>query len=47
VQAILKAFPGARITEVRSPDTITAQAAETALPTAEPESDDDWDPFEE
>jgi DNA polymerase-3 subunit gamma/tau len=47
VQAILTAFPGAKITEVRSPETITAQAAETALPTAEPESDDDWDPFEE
>jgi DNA polymerase III subunit gamma/tau len=47
VQAILTAFPGAKITEVRSPETITAEAAETALPTAEPETDDDWDPFEE
>jgi DNA polymerase-3 subunit gamma/tau len=47
VQAILTAFPGAKITEVRSPETITAQAAEAALPTADPEFDDDWDPFEE
>jgi DNA polymerase-3 subunit gamma/tau len=46
VQAILTAFPGAKVTEVRSPETITAEAAETALPTAEPETDD-WDPFEE
>ncbi len=47
VQAILAAFPGAKITEVRSPETLTAQATEAALPTAEPEADDDWDPFEE
>jgi DNA polymerase-3 subunit gamma/tau len=46
VQAILTAFPGARIAEVRSPEAMTAAAAETALPTAEPETDDDWDPFE-
>jgi DNA polymerase III subunit gamma/tau len=47
VQAILAAFPGARITDVRSPETLTAAAAEMALPPAEPEMDDDWDPFEE
>jgi DNA polymerase III subunit gamma/tau len=47
VQAILAAFPGARITDVRSPETLTAAAAEMALPPAEPEIDDDWDPFEE
>lgn len=47
VQAILSAFPGAKISEVRSPEAITAQAAEAALPQAEPEVDDDWDPFEE
>ena len=47
VQAILTAFPGARITEVRSPEAITAQAAEAALPLAEPDGDDDWNPFEE
>jgi DNA polymerase-3 subunit gamma/tau len=47
VQAIFSAFPGARITEVRSPEALTAQATEAALPQAEPEFDDDWDPFEE
>jgi DNA polymerase-3 subunit gamma/tau len=47
VQAILTAFPGAKIAEVRSPEAITAQAAEAALPLAEPEVDEDWDPFEE
>jgi len=47
VQAILTAFPGARIAEVRSPEALTAQATESALPMAEPEVDDDWDPFEE
>jgi DNA polymerase-3 subunit gamma/tau len=46
VQAILSAFPGARITEVRSPEALTAQATEAALPQADPELDDDWDPFE-
>jgi DNA polymerase III subunit gamma/tau len=46
VQAVFSAFPGARIAEVRSPETITAAAAEAALPVAEPEVDDDWDPFE-
>ena len=47
VQAVFTAFPGARIAEVRSPETMTAAAAEAALPTADPEADDDWDPFEE
>ncbi|WP_137111736.1 DNA polymerase III subunit gamma/tau [Rhodobacter sp. SY28-1] len=47
VQAVFSAFPGARIAEVRSPETITAAAAEAALPTAEPEVDEGWDPFEE
>ena len=46
VQAIFTAFPGAKITEVRSPESITAEAAEAALPQADPELDDDWDPFE-
>ncbi|MBN8631968.1 MAG: DNA polymerase III subunit gamma/tau [Rhodobacterales bacterium] len=46
VQAILTAFPGAKITDVRSPEAITAEAAEAALPQADPEVDDDWDPFE-
>jgi DNA polymerase-3 subunit gamma/tau len=47
VQAILSAFPGARISDVRSPEAMLAAAAETALPVAETETDDDWDPFEE
>lgn len=47
VQAVFSAFPGARIVKVRSPEAMTAAAAEAALPTAEPEADDDWDPFEE
>jgi DNA polymerase III subunit gamma/tau len=47
VQAILTAFPGATISEVRSPEAMKASATETALPTAELENDDNWDPFEE
>lgn len=47
VQAILAAFPGARISEVRSPEALTAEAAAAALPTAEPDVGEDWDPFEE
>lgn len=46
VQAVFAAFPGARIAEVRAPESLTAAAAESALPAAEPEADDDWDPFE-
>jgi DNA polymerase-3 subunit gamma/tau len=46
VQAILAAFPGARIAEVRRPEALVAAATEAALPQAEPEADDDWDPFE-
>jgi DNA polymerase-3 subunit gamma/tau len=47
VQAILTAFPGAKITEVRNPEALVAQAADAALPLAEAEMGDDWDPFEE
>jgi DNA polymerase-3 subunit gamma/tau len=47
VQAILTAFPGAKVTDVREPEALVAKAAEAALPLAEPEMDDDWDPFEE
>ena len=47
VQAVLAAFPGAKITAVRRPEDLAAQAAADALPEAEPEPDDDWDPFEE
>jgi len=47
VQAILTAFPGARIADVRLPASLVADAASAALPVAEPETDDDWNPFEE
>jgi len=47
VQAILTAFPGAKIAEVRLPAALVADAASAALPLAEPETDDDWNPFEE
>ena len=47
VQAILSAFPGAKIAEVRTPEALSAEATAAALPQAEPELDDDWDPFEE
>ena len=47
VQAILAAFPGAKLTEVRSLDALAAEAASAALESAEPEADEDWDPFEE
>ena len=43
VQAILLAFPGAKITEIRTPESLQAQAAAQALP----EVDDEWDPFED
>jgi DNA polymerase III subunit gamma/tau len=48
VQAVLLAFPGAAVSEVRSPAAAAAaQAAENALPLAESDLDDDWNPFEE
>jgi len=47
VQAILSTFPKARITAVRNPEALVAQTTKTALPLAEPEADDDWNPFEE
>ena len=43
VQAVLAAFPGARITEIRSAETLAQAAAVEALP----EVEDEWDPFEE
>jgi len=45
VQAILAAFPKARIADIRSPEALLSEAAAAALPLAE--ADDDWDPFEE
>ena len=46
VQAVLAAFPGARITDIRTPEALAAAAAVGALPEM-PEMDDDWDPFED
>ncbi|MCL3880971.1 DNA polymerase III subunit gamma/tau [Marivita sp. GX14005] len=43
VKAVLDAFPGARIEEVRTPDQLAAEAEIEALP----EVEDEWDPFEE
>lgn len=43
VQAVLEAFPGARVAEVRTAETAMAEAAEAALP----EVPDEWDPFED
>ncbi|GAB1361938.1 DNA polymerase III subunit gamma/tau [Rhodobacter sp.] len=47
VQAVMLAFPGTKIAEIRSPEAMAARAAAEALPEADPEMDDDWDPFEE
>ena len=43
VQAVLSAFPGARIAEIRTAETMAASAAIEALP----EVEDEWDPFED
>ena len=43
VKSALAAFPGAKLTSVRSAEEIAASAAVEALP----EVDDEWDPFEE
>lgn len=43
VQAVLAAFPGAKIAEIRTPEPPEAQAAAQALP----EVEDEWDPFED
>jgi DNA polymerase-3 subunit gamma/tau len=43
VQAVFAAFPGARITAIRTAEETKAEAAEMALP----EVEDEWDPFEE
>jgi DNA polymerase-3 subunit gamma/tau len=43
VQAVFAAFPQARITAVRTPDAVAAEAAVTALP----EVPDEWDPFDD
>ena len=43
VMAVMAAFPGARIIEIRTPASMAALAALDALP----EADDDFDPFED
>lgn len=43
VQAVLLAFPTAKITGIRTPEALEAVAAVEALP----EVDEEWDPFEE
>jgi DNA polymerase III subunit gamma/tau len=46
VQAVLAAFPKARITEIRTPQELAAEAEAEALPEVE-EAGEDWDPFED
>ncbi len=41
MQAVIAAFPGARITGIRTAEEIAAEAAHEALP----EVDEEWDPF--
>jgi DNA polymerase III subunit gamma/tau len=43
VQAVLAAFPSAKIADIRAPELREAEAAEAALP----EVEDEWDPFED
>jgi DNA polymerase III subunit gamma/tau len=43
VQAVMLAFPGTRIAEIRTPEQLEQAAAVEALP----EVDDEWDPFED
>ena len=43
VQAVLLAFPSAKITEIRSQEALAASAAASALP----EVEEEWDPFED
>jgi DNA polymerase III subunit gamma/tau len=43
VQAVLAAFPGAKISEIRTAEALQASAAAEALP----EVEDEWDPFED
>ncbi|MEO9648640.1 MAG: DNA polymerase III subunit gamma/tau [Roseobacter sp.] len=43
MQAVLSQFPKARITAIRTPEQIAAEAIQDALP----EVEDEWDPFED
>jgi len=47
VQAVLAAFPGAQIAEIRTPEAMAATAEAEALAAALPEVEDEWDPFED
>lgn len=50
VQAVLAAFPGARISGVRTPDALAGPADSAEIPAgavADATLDDDWDPFDE
>jgi len=42
MQAVLQAFPTAKILEVKTPQELVQEAAVEALP----EVEDEWDPFE-
>ena len=46
VSAVLAAFPGAKITAIRTPEAMAAAAEADAARMALPEVDDEWDPFE-
>jgi len=46
VQAVIAAFPKARITEIRTAEDLAAEAEAEALPEVE-EAGEDWDPFED
>ena len=46
VQAVFAAFPNARITEIRTPEDLAAEAEAGALPDIDEDSED-WDPFED
>jgi len=43
VKAVMAAFPGAKVTDIRSPEAMAQAAAVAALP----EVDEEWDPFED
>jgi DNA polymerase-3 subunit gamma/tau len=43
MRAVLERFPKARITAIRTPEQIAAEAGQDALP----EVEDEWDPFED
>jgi len=43
VQAVIAQFPGAKITDIRTPKALAAEAEADALPAVE----DEWDPFED